>query len=225
MDKRVTRSSTPRSQPRRLAPAIRRRQLLDCALAVFARRGIGEGRHAEVAREAGTSVPTVFNYFPTREALVLGVLDEVGRFILDDILRPIQREDVPAPQVLLDSALAFAQAVGEHPDYARVWLDWSTAVRDDVWARYLVFQDQVFAMFAATTERGKRAGDLPAALDVDDAVRLLVGSAHMIAQMQMSGAAPERVRHFIESIVEGFIFRPDRNTATPAHPVPDARDR
>ena len=208
MDKRVTDAASQNKQGRRLAPETRRRQLLDCALVVFARRGIGEGRHAEIAREAGTSVPTVFNYFPTREALVVGVLDEVGRFILEDILRPIQRDDVPASQVLLESALAFAAAVGEHPDHARVWLDWSTAVREGVWQRYLAFQDQVFAMLAATTERGKREGDLPPSLDVDDAVRLLVGSAHMIAQMQMSGSDPERVRHFIESIVEGFIFRP-----------------
>ena len=120
-------------KPRRLTAEARREQLLACALAVFARRGLGEARHAEVAREAGMSVPTVFNYFPTREALVLAVLDEVGRFILDEVLRPIQRDERPAPEVLRDSALAFAAAIETHPDHARVWLDWSTAVRDDIW--------------------------------------------------------------------------------------------
>jgi len=195
-------------KPRRLPPEARRRQLLDCALTVFARRGIGEARHAEIARAAGMSVPTVFNYFPTREALVQGVLDEVGRFILDDILRPIQNDQLPAPEVLRDSALAFANAVESHPDYARVWLDWSTAVRDDVWPRYLEFQDRVFALLGATTERGKREASLPAELDTDDAVRLLVGSAHMIAQMQIAGSDSARVRQFIASIIEGFIFRP-----------------
>jgi TetR/AcrR family transcriptional regulator, hemagglutinin/protease regulatory protein len=194
--------------PRRLAPEARRRQLLDCALTVFARRGIGEARHAEIAREAGMSVPTVFNYFPTREALVQSVLDDVGRFILDDILRPIQDDQRPAPEVLHDSALAFANAVEAYPDYARVWLDWSTAVRDDVWPRYLEFQDRVFALLGATTERGKREATLPAELDTEDAVRLLVGSAHMIAQMQIAGSDPARVRQFIASIIEGFIFRP-----------------
>lgn len=200
-------TAAPQKQ-KRLPPEARRRQLLDCALTVFARRGIGEARHAEIAREAGMSVPTVFNYFPTREALVQGVLDEVGRFILEDILRPIQQDGLPAPDVLRDSALAFANALERHPDYARVWLDWSTAVRDDVWPRYLEFQDRVFTLLAATTERGKREGSLPAELDSDDAVRLLVGSAHMIAQMQITGADPARVRQFIGSVVEGFIFRP-----------------
>lgn len=193
---------------RRLNPEARRAQLLRCAMTVFAQRGIGEARHAEIARVAGVSVGSVFNYFPTRAALVEAVLDEVARFILDDVLVPIQREQVPAPQVLLESALAFAASIEDHPDHARVWLDWSTAVRDEVWARYLAFQDRVLNVLGTTTERGKREGSLPAELDTDNAVRLLVGSAHMIAQMQIAGSDAGRVRHFIESIIAGFIFRP-----------------
>jgi TetR/AcrR family hemagglutinin/protease transcriptional regulator len=157
---------------------------------------------------AGLSVGSVFNYFPTRDALVEAVLDEVARFILEDVLVPIQRDHVPAPQVLLESALAFAASIEDHPDHARVWLDWSTAVRDEVWTRYLAFQERVLQLLGATTERGKREGSLPAELDTEDAVRLLVGSAHMIAQMQIAGSAADRVRHFIESIIAGFIFRP-----------------
>ena len=40
---------------------------------VFARRGLGAARHAEIAKEAGVSVPAVFFYFPTREELVTAV--------------------------------------------------------------------------------------------------------------------------------------------------------
>lgn len=193
---------------RRLAPDARRAQLLACALKVFARRGLGAARHAEVAAEAGMSVPTVFVYFPTREALVQAVLDEVGRLIHDDVLKPLQREEVPAPAVLRQSALAFAEAIDRYPDHARVWLDWSTSVRDELWPRYLAFQDRVQALLLTTTLRGKAEGSLPADLDAEDAVRLLIGSAYMIAQMKLTGTDTARVRHFIESLVEGFLFRP-----------------
>lgn len=193
---------------RRLAPDARRAQLLACALKVFARRGLGAARHAEIAAEAGMSVPTVFVYFPTREALVQAVLDEVGRLIHDDVLKPLQREEVPAPAVLRQSALAFAEAIDRYPDHARVWLDWSTSVRDELWPRYLAFQDRVQALLLATTLRGKAEGSLPADLDAEDAVRLLIGSAYMIAQMKLTGTDTARVRHFIESLVEGFLFRP-----------------
>ena len=193
---------------RRLAPAARRAQLLACAMAVFARRGLGAARHAEVAAEAGMSVPTVFVYFPTRDALVQAVLDEVARLVLDDVLRPLQRTEVPAPAVLRGSALAFADAVDRYPDHARVWLDWSTSVRDELWPRYLEFQDRVQALLVATTLRGKAEGSLPAHLDAEDAVRVLIGSAYMIAQMKITGTDSARVRHFVESLVEGFLFRP-----------------
>ena len=42
-----------RQRANRLSPEDRRRQLLDCAIRVFGRRGLGRGGHAEVASEAG----------------------------------------------------------------------------------------------------------------------------------------------------------------------------
>ena len=73
---RPTTAAAPRR--RRLAPEARRAELMAVAIEVFARRGLGEARHAEIAAEAGVSVPTVFVYFPTRDALVHAVLDHVA---------------------------------------------------------------------------------------------------------------------------------------------------
>src|SRR6185369_60404 len=115
-----------RPRARRLPPTERRTQLLTCALRVFARRGLGEGRHAEIAKEAGVSVPTVFFYFPTRADLVQAVLDEVERLYVEMAVL-IHGCPLPAPRIMLDHATTFANSVDTHPDYARVWLDWSTA--------------------------------------------------------------------------------------------------
>lgn len=188
----------------RLVPAERRAQLLACAITAFAEAGVSRAGHADVARRAGVSVPTVFVYFPTREALVEAVLGEVGRFIVDDVLRPVQARPADAPQLLMDTALAFTEAVGSHPDYARVWLDWSTAFRGDVWPLYLEFQERVFAVLKPTVLRGKRDGSLAKNLDADEATRLLVGSAHMLAQMKFTGHAPAQVANFVQTLVDGF---------------------
>jgi len=67
--------ATKRARARRLDPSERRPQLLQCAIRVFARRGLGGAHHAEISREARVSIPTVFFYFPTREVLVMAVLD------------------------------------------------------------------------------------------------------------------------------------------------------
>jgi TetR/AcrR family hemagglutinin/protease transcriptional regulator len=133
-------------------------------------------------------------------ALVKAVLDEVERFYLVMAER-IHAQDLPAPRVLLEHARAFAASVTSQPDHARVWLDWSTAIRDGVWPRYLEFQDRMLAILERTVRRGQVTGEIAPDLDAGDEARLLVGSAHMIAQMQFTGLAPERVDAFVRALV------------------------
>ena len=170
---------------------------------VFARRGLGSARHSEIAREAQVSVPTVFFYFPTRDALVRAVLDEVARFLTDMTVR-IHAERRPAPEIVLAHAKAFADSVDTHPDYARVWLDWSTAVRDEIWPLYLDFQENVVGIIANTIRRWQRERGMSEEEAEDDA-RLLVGSAHMIAQLKFTRCPPERIDHFLRTLVRSTL--------------------
>jgi TetR/AcrR family hemagglutinin/protease transcriptional regulator len=170
---------------------------------VFARRGLGGARHSEIAKEAQVSVPTVFFYFPTREALVKAVLDEVGRF-LTDMTVEIHGSRGAAPEIVLAHAKAFADSVDTHPDYARVWLDWSTAMRDEIWPLYLEFQENVVGIIANTIRRWQSERGISDEEAEDDA-RLIVGSAHMIAQMKFTRCSPEKVDHFLRTLVRSAI--------------------
>lgn len=196
---------TRRPRARRLPPAERRARLLTCALRVFARRGLGEGRHAEIAEEAEVALSTVFFYFPTRSALVAAVLDEVERFYGELGDRIHADTESPAARVILSHARAFADSVDSHPDHARVWLDWSTSIRDAVWPRYLDFQERIVALIARTIERGRTEGHLPADVEADDDARLIVGSAHMVAQLKFTHAAADRVERFLRTIVRAAL--------------------
>src|SRR5271169_1383538 len=107
----------------RRAPALdqaeRRVLLLQCAIRVFARRGIGAARHAEIARKGRVSVPTVFFYFPTRKALVNAVLEEVARFFTEMTATAHGKRE-PAADIILEHLRAFADAVDTHPAHTRV---------------------------------------------------------------------------------------------------------
>jgi TetR/AcrR family hemagglutinin/protease transcriptional regulator len=133
MARRVVRLnlSEPR-RPRRLPPEARRELLLACALRVFARRGIGAAHHAEIAAEAGVSVPTVFVYFPTRAALVDAVLAEVEHFYIA-LAEQVHASRRPASEVVTAHAMAFAHSIDDHPDHATVLLNWMGAVRTEHW--------------------------------------------------------------------------------------------
>ncbi|MDP3317399.1 MAG: TetR/AcrR family transcriptional regulator [Devosia sp.] len=61
---------------RRLAPEDREHQIVQAAIAFFARNGFGASTR-ELARELGITQPLLYRYFPTKEALVERVYDEV----------------------------------------------------------------------------------------------------------------------------------------------------
>jgi AcrR family transcriptional regulator len=66
------------SARRRLASDDRRTQILAAALDVFAERGFHGTRTRELARRAGVSEALVFSHFPTKEALIRAIIDQVG---------------------------------------------------------------------------------------------------------------------------------------------------
>src|SRR5579864_7324977 len=82
------------------------RQLLsDTAAAMFLDRGFDGVRVAEVAEACGVSEKTVFNYFPTKEALVLDRLEDTTASLRTGLADPGVRP-VQAALALLDRELA-----------------------------------------------------------------------------------------------------------------------
>nr|WP_091512043.1 TetR family transcriptional regulator [Amycolatopsis sacchari] len=71
-----------------------RRQLSDTATRLFLERGFDSVRVADVAEACGVSEKTVFNYFPTKEALVLDRLeataDALRTHLADPALPPVE---------------------------------------------------------------------------------------------------------------------------------------
>lgn len=187
--------------------ADRRAQLLDSAIRVFARDGIGRASHASIAADTGVSVATVFVHFPTREALVRDVLTTVDTFMSAMILDVLDSHDDPR-EALLALARAFADSVDSHPDYARVWLDWSTAVHDENWAGWLDFQKRALRRIRQTIRDGVRAGVAPSDIDVDAAARIFNGAAHIVALMKFGAARRADVDRMLISLVDSSLRLP-----------------
>jgi len=196
----------PATAPRRtrLSPDARRAQLLNCAVSVFARDGLGRGNHAAIAELAGVSVATVFHYFPTRDALVAAVLDQVETFFLD-LAEETHRQQGPLPEILVAHGEAFLRAAETHGEYVRVWLDWSTAIRENVWPRFLSFQERLIAIVASSVERGRERGEVAASIDPEDTARLFVGNAHMAALMTFAPPSGLDLDHLVRRAVTALL--------------------
>jgi AcrR family transcriptional regulator len=75
-----------------------RQLLLDAATAEFARKGYHGANINRISRAAGFAKGTVYNYFPSKRALMLALLDEIAashhRFVAEQVLQeegPVRR--------------------------------------------------------------------------------------------------------------------------------------
>jgi AcrR family transcriptional regulator len=107
-------AATPRSSPkaRRLSPADREKSIAAAAVTFFAERGF-EGQTRELAATLGITQPLLYRYFPSKEALIERVYQEVfvGRW------DPAWDEMISDRTVCLEDRL-----VGFYSSYAKVIL-------------------------------------------------------------------------------------------------------
>ncbi len=73
----------------------RRSAILDAALRTFVKRGYPETKVAEIASEAGVAEGTLYNYFASKEDLLLALFDEKWGWIIDEIRKKISRLNDP----------------------------------------------------------------------------------------------------------------------------------
>jgi AcrR family transcriptional regulator len=94
---------------RRLAPEDREHQILQAAIAFFAHNGF-DASTRDLAKELGITQPLLYRYFPTKEALVDRVYEEVF----------VRRWNPEWEEWLVDRAVPFADRLKRYlTDYAR----------------------------------------------------------------------------------------------------------
>jgi TetR/AcrR family transcriptional regulator, hemagglutinin/protease regulatory protein len=179
-------------------------QLLECAIDACAEKGIARATHGDVAIRAHVSLPTVFFYFPNRHALIDSVLTKVEQFLMTKVA-PAGAAPRDAGQIVIEMVMACAECVVTQPAYIRVWLDWSTAIGNPAWPRYLKFNNRITVLFKRVLDAGKKHGSVPASLDTAEAARIVVGESHMLALMGFSGVKQTRLRAFVEHLVSAAL--------------------
>ncbi len=176
----------------RLSPEKRKEQLLDYALEVFARRGIGRAGHADIADMANVSVATVFNYFPTREELVEQVLAQVEQRFDDILEQCLAYADNSIRDSMECLTHRLVDAVIDQKEWLKVWFEWSTSVRDEVWPRYIASNNNTMKRMTEAFAPAAERGELNLST-VEDTARLLHGVCYVLYLEANSGAGREKL--------------------------------
>ncbi|MGL5286913.1 transcriptional regulator, TetR family [Aeromonas sp. RU39B] len=191
----------PRAEIRRrtrLSPEARRTQLMECAIEVFSRRGIGRAGHAEIAEQAKVSVATVFNYFNTREDLVDDVLGEIEQF-MHKVMTQAYAAGQPINACIRRHVEMFIDVAYDKPDHANIWLEWSSSVREEVWPRYVKLLDSSLGHIAQHLQSAMDRGEVESSLSAAQLARGLTSFGYLVMQMVNAPERPDR-RDVVDTI-------------------------
>jgi AcrR family transcriptional regulator len=108
----------PRTQP----STERTRQILDAAMAVFARLGFRQARMDDIARDAGVSKGTLYLYFKSKDDLIAAILRRIAARELDAI-RALESATGTASDRLLQVTREMATAVERLAVLLPIWFE------------------------------------------------------------------------------------------------------
>src|SRR6202042_3543678 len=98
---------------------LMRQQLSDTATQMFMERGFDAFRVAEVAEACGVSEKTVFNYFPTKESLILDRLEATMASLRTGLADPGVAPVEAASRILEDELGAMTSWLADQDDPVR----------------------------------------------------------------------------------------------------------
>ncbi len=167
-------------EPKQQRSRQRKNDVLTAATRVFARDGIAKAKMADIAKEAGIAVSSIYDYFPTKEALAYEI--------------PIQRlaqlyaefEDrAAALPTTRDRLSLFLTMTADH---ARANPDWARLLYLEIWPSVLIQEarvrrsvDDFGRIIVAMLREGSHRGEWSASLDPHRTATILMGSiAHML---------------------------------------------
>ena len=177
----------------------RRQALVRAAFNQIAERGFEGLRTREVAAEVGVNIATLHYYFPTKEALIRGVIDyATGRF--RSTLAP---HGSPADQ-LRNHLRAMQALFREEPRVAGVMAELALrSNRDPALARILrETNDAWHKTLRGLLRRGAREGHLAAELDSDGIATLIMATlSSMTLPTVAAGGRMEQAFHQLETLL------------------------
>lgn len=201
-----TNGESKRTRAARLSKHQRRAQLLNCALALSADKGLGNVSHSDLAARAEVSVATTFHYYSTREMLTEEVALEVSRFLIEDFVEVrIEGPTDVTSDTISEMLLAFVSAMDEHPEYILIWMHWSAGVNGPTWAHYKEFQRKALQSLKRLLQLGVKNGSLKPELDCDVVSRVVLNTAFMLAQMKFGGEPQREIEGVVQSLVSNYI--------------------
>ena len=162
----------PRVDDRYLAS--RRRQIMDAAIACFAREGFHRTTMQHIVAESGLSAGAIYRYFPAKEDIVAAIAAD--HHTREAAVLTTAAQATTAADVLRDLARVSLGRLADPAEqrWRRVTVQlWGEALRDDrVMGIARSGLDEPIEIIGGLLRRGQQDGDVPAEIDPHSAARV-----------------------------------------------------
>ena len=155
----------------------RRRELLDAAVAVFARNGFHASRVADIAEEAGVAHGLLYHYFRSKEEVLETIVRETWERLLADVER-IEESGGPLDEQLRRFARTYLGSWLVAPDLVRVLV--REVGRSPALAARVGELAGVFVALRRMIESARERGEVRASCDARLAAWIVYGALEEI---------------------------------------------
>ncbi len=199
----------------------RRREIADAALRVVAERGLARFTALSIAREIGVSDAALFRHFPTKDAIVLAVIERVEEILFEGF-------PPPEPDPIARLGRFFERrltVIRENPGLARVVgseLLAQVAPPEGV-ARVEGLRRRSRAFVQQTLVEARRKGLLAEGLAPDEATCLVLGAILALGHAGLGSAAERGLPARVWKALERVLRRDASLARAPRRNVPARR--
>ena len=206
-----------KSPPARLPPDRRQRRSLETrerlfrsALDLFAKQGFADTTVEDITNAADVGKGTFFNYFPSKDHILLAFADmQLAK--LQSIIERLRASGEPVPQFLRTLGIRMTEEPGRNPSIVRAMLLAnlsSTPVREGMRINQARGHALLTEFVEIGQERGELRNDLPAG-DIAHVFRQTVFGTLLIWSLYGDDSLAERVRTALDVLWQGLAPRPD----------------
>jgi TetR/AcrR family transcriptional regulator, fatty acid metabolism regulator protein len=169
--------------------ADRRRQILEAAVKVFARKGFHASRVGDIAEEAGIAYGLVYHYFKSKEELLETIFRTTWTEMLARV-REVEEAGVPASEAVRQVTALLLRTWRRDPDLVRV------LVREVTRSQHVQqeVEEITHAMQALEdlVRRGQESGEFRTELDPKLAAVVFYGALDEVLTGWVLGQLPDR---------------------------------
>lgn len=202
--------------------AEQRRAILNTAAALFRKKGYAETRVRDIVDRLRISEVTFFNYFPTKDALIMAFAVEMLEFSIASVKRELERHDCSVPDRIWSVIRQWATSWDEDPEFHGLVAKQSGMMTD---AKGVLRKKghELYEQYERLFAEGQKRGEIRADQKALHLAEMMEGMLILIAGNWVSGwwenrsdSLEERFKNAMTVFLEGYAA-PKSARSRPRH--------